>query len=455
MSLSTTEFADAMKEFYLDPLNDQIYRATVMLDMLEKNSEDVEGKYAYVALITARNPGVGARKDTAVTGPKLPTAGNQTYDNQTYKMALHYGRAAITGPVMRASKTNRGAFAKALDVEMKGLMERLPEDLNRQIWAYGNGRAATISTTVGATSTQVEVFSGSIFNAKIGDRVLAQDASDGTIIGTSAVITNIERDLTIAGVASSTTHRITLNQTIGAAFTTGDDVLYFAGGVAGSTPTAEDSTRAQEMYGIPSLVDDGAIGADEDLATAAGEMLDGSLSMAGIDRTAAANAIIRSTVLQNPDGAGTLRPVTVALLEQGFLSCAIKGGAKEDSLIGVTNAGLWTTIGLLQIGDRRLNDYKATLPGGWRAIEFNGRPITYDRDAPRHIFWWLHMKDLMLLTQSGYELMDEDGKVLHRLQDRDAYEFTLYRDVQLAARRFNTHCKIDDLQAVNNVEADV
>ena len=455
MALTGTEFADALKIYYLDPLNDQVYRATVMLDMLEKNSEDVEGSHAYVPLITARNPGVGSRKDTATSGPKLPTAGNQTYDAATFKMALHYGRASISGPVMRQSKTNRGAFTKALDVEMKGLMERLPEDLNRQIWAFGNGRAATISTTVGATSTQVEVYSSSVFNLKIGDRVAAADVSDGTIIGTSAVVTNIERDMTIAGVASTTLHRVTLGATIGAAFTTGDDTLYFAGGVSGSTPTSEDISRAQEIYGIPSLVDDGAMGADEDLATAALEMLDGSLSMGNIDRTAAGNAIIRSTVLQNPDGAGTLRPVTTALLEQGFLSCSVKGGAKEDSLIGITNAGLWTTIGLLSVGDRRLNDYKATLPGGWRAIEFNGRPVTYDRDCPRHVFWWLHMKDLMLLTQSGYELMDEDGKVLHRLSDRDAYEFTLYRDVQLAARRFNTHCKIDDLQAVNNVEADV
>jgi hypothetical protein len=79
MALTSGDYADALKINYLPPLNDQVHHAHVMLNRLEKNSEDVDGLYAYVPLITGRNPGVGSRGATGLgaeaasgAGPKLP-----------------------------------------------------------------------------------------------------------------------------------------------------------------------------------------------------------------------------------------------------------------------------------------------------------------------------------------------------------------------------------------------
>lgn len=438
-----TQFASAMKTYYLAPLNDQVVRSTVMLDRIEKSSEDISGNFAYIPLATARNPGVGSRVDTNGTGPSLPPAGSGSYKAATFRMAYHYGRGSISGPVMRASKDNAGAFARALDLEMKNLSKSLPESLNRQLWSYGNGRAATLDATQ-ATSTTLTVSATDIFHCKVGDRVHVADITAGNnwSPATGTTITAVDLD------SATGVHTLTLAAASGRTATVGADALYFGGG---ETLAAPGSSWGQEMYGIPAAVDDGAVGADDSDPAEAGEFISNSLNFGGIDRST--DTYWQAQVLQNPSGAGTNRPLTVALMEQAFLTGIIRGGASESSYEIFSNAGLWSTFGLLHIGDRIFNDFKQTLAGGWIALMFNNRPFFYDRDCPRDIIWFLDMSTLVFLTQSGYELMDKDGNILSRISNVDAYEFTLYRDVQLGARSCNKNVKLDDVESVYNVEA--
>jgi len=130
--MATANFTNAMKTLYLEPLEDQIVRKKVILSRLEKNSQDIEGNFAYVALETSRNPGVGFRKDVSGDGPHLPEHGRGGYSNATFDMAFHYGRGKVSGPVMRRSKSSSGAFAKALDQEMKNLSRTAPEEFEQE-----------------------------------------------------------------------------------------------------------------------------------------------------------------------------------------------------------------------------------------------------------------------------------------------------------------------------------
>jgi len=447
---ASTQFTDAMKTFYLGPLNDQIYKASVLLDRLEKNGEDVSGNHAHIPLISARNPGVGSRKDTAGTGPTLPAVGSQGYDAATFLMAMHYGRGGVSGPVMRASKNSSGAFAKALDVEMKGLTNRLPEDLNRQLWSYGHGRAGTIQVNTGG-STMIELSSHSVMSLRVGDRIHAADITAGgsfsPAAGTTVVAINRDQDSALA--ASTISHAIETAAVITG--TVGEDAIYFGGG---GTLAAVDVSRAQEMYGIPAVVDNGAIGADEGSAAETGELLDGSLSLGGIDRTSG-NVFWQATMLTNPTSAGTNRALTVGSMEEAFLTGMTVGGAMPSDVEMYSNPGLWATFGLLHIGDRVFNDFKETLEGGWIALKFNSRPFFYDRDCPRDKIWFLDMSTLVLLTQSGYEFMDDDGAILSRQSNVDAYEFTLYRDIQLGLNNALKNVVLDDVSSSFNVEANV
>jgi len=446
--LASPEFVSAMKEFYLGPLNQQVVKAHVFLDRAQKSSEYVNGEYAYVPLITGRNPGVGSRADTAGVGPSLPDAGRQTYNAATFKMTLHYARGQISGPVMRASKTSAGAFAQALDVEMQGIMETVPEDLNRQIWSYGHGRAATLLTT-SASGVTFSMDATSHFNVKVGDRVHFADIAAGTgwAPATGTTVAAITRD-SAAGV-----HQIVLTAATGRTVTTAADALYFGAGAA--SLTAADVSRATEMFGIPAYAGTGNVGAEETTVAAAGEFVHANLQFGNIDRTAAANASWRAQWLRNPVTPGTNRALTNTVLQHAWLTAITVGGADSKSIEIFTNPGLWMTLGLLHIGDRRYSDYQDTLEGGWEFLKYNGSKVFYDRDAPRDIMWFLNMKDVLILSQSGYEFMDEDGAVLFRVANKDAYEFTLYKDIQLGAKRCSTAVRLDDLTTAANIEATI
>lgn len=452
-----TQFASAMKTFYLGPLNKQTFMETPILNRLQKNSDDVAGNYAYIPLITARNPGVGSRVDTSGTGPTIPPAGAQSYQALTFRMAYHYGRGSISGPVMRNSRSNAGAFSRALDVEMQGLNERLPKDLNRQLWSYGHGRAATLASTQTSTKT-MEFSSQAIFSCKVDDRVHFADITAGPSTRVKptngTTVAAINRDTDAAGSASTTKHQVILAALSGLSLTYTADAMYFG---AKTSMGAPDSSWGQEMFGIPAMIDDGSLAADEGLgattvAGEAGEFISNSLNFGGLARSS--NVTLKSTVLQNPSSAGTNRTLTVALMERMFLSC-LANGAKASDLDYYSSAGLWATFGLLHIGDRIFNDFKETLQGGFIALKFNERPYFYDSDAPRDRIWFIDMSTVVFLTQGGYEMMDEDGSVLSRVANTDAYEFTLYRDCQLGANKCRTSGILDDCISIYNVEVDI
>lgn len=445
-TLTTAEFVSALKTAYLDPLNDNVVRSHVLLDRINKSGEQVSGNFAYVALLSGRNPAVGSRSDVSGTGPTLPEAGNQTYTAATFKMCYHYGRAQISGPVMRASKNNKNAFAAATEIEMQGLSERLPEELNRMLWSYGHGRGATISGTATSGQETIPCNSSAIFSVKTGDRIHIANIAAGTTVSVTTMFAgNITRD------ASATTHLITAVNSAGATISIGTTSATSSAAVYFGTGATSQTSRANEMYGVPAAIDDGNVGADEPTVAAAGEFAAATLNYGGLARPSFWSA----QVMTNPAGAGTNRPLNNALLQQAFLTQTAIGGGNPQTTEVYTNPGLWATWGLLHIGDRRYSDYQDTLEGGWLYLKFNGLKVFYDRDCPRDIIWFLDMSKLLFLTQSGYEFMDDDGNVFSRVSGVDAYEFTLYRDCQLGMKMGKCHLKLDDVSANANIEASV
>lgn len=432
----------ALKEFYMGPLNDQVHKAYVMLDRLEKNSDDVSGEYAYVPLISARNPGVGSRTDATGSGPTLPTAGRQSYAAATFKMAYHYGRGQVSGPAIRATRNNAGAFAKIMDTEMKGLSDTLPEGLNRMLWSYGHGRCATLAASVATADTYFMANKFASFNGRVGDRVHAEDITDANDWdpASGAVITSIIFDSTTIA------HQVSINTDTFDTLVSTAAAIYYGGGKA---LAAVDVSHGQEMYGIPAAIDDGAVAADEGLglgvnavAGEATEFLTGSTAFGGIIRST--SPYWQSTVLKGST-AGTPRQLTNSLLQQAWLT-AIANGAASKRIEVYCNPGVWATWGLLHVGDRRFNDDAGTVEGGWEYLKFNGTKVFYDRDAPRYKIWFVDMSTLMLLTQGGYMFMEEDGSALERVSGVDAYEFTLFRDVQLGARNCNKNVLLGDVE---------
>ena len=143
MALSLSTADSALKEDYLPPLREQLNNANVLDAIVSKNTQDVEGRRAVLSLHVSRNSGVGSRAENGT----LPTAGNQGYAEERVPVYYHYGRIQISGPVIKAMKSDKGSFARAVDSEVKGVKTDAARNYNRQRWGTSNGVVATAGTT--------------------------------------------------------------------------------------------------------------------------------------------------------------------------------------------------------------------------------------------------------------------------------------------------------------------
>jgi len=451
--LQTGNFADMLKEFYIGPINDNTFKQHVLLNRLEKNTKDVSGVYAYIPIKSGRNPAVGGRREpsgTATTvGALLPQAGRQTYASATYPMVAQYARGAVSGQSSRRSRDAAGAFAKSLDTEMSGLMTSAPEDLNRQICGTGLGRAATLSSTQ-ADSTVITVDSRDPMMMRVGDRVHVADITAGT----GWRPTNGALVSSIAFNSAANMHAITLDTTTGDTATTGVDAFYFGANTAGVA--AEDSSRGQDMEGLFSLIDDGSVGARlQDAGEAEERFFDinaaraaetvGSILLVGsIART---NAFWQANVRTNPDSAGTKRTVTEPILIETWLIVTAQHGAPAADVELYASPHTWGTVGMIQVGSRTYNDTQDTVKMGFAYIVIQGSKFFFDRDIMPGVIFYLNMKEIMLLHSGDYELMDDDGSPIRIAAGgtRDAWEFSLVRDTQLACSNMRSHAQLRDL----------
>ncbi|MHA2066772.1 MAG: hypothetical protein ACXABY_20570, partial [Candidatus Thorarchaeota archaeon] len=130
-----SNYSYVLKTFYLDAIREQINNSTVLLKRLKRNTESVAGKNATIAVHYGRNLGTIALGD----GGLLPDAGYQKVLETIVPMKYNYGRITVSGPTIAATRDAKGAYAKALDYEMKGLIKDVSKDVNRQLWGSGYG----------------------------------------------------------------------------------------------------------------------------------------------------------------------------------------------------------------------------------------------------------------------------------------------------------------------------
>src|SRR3990172_701346 len=138
-----------LKTFYEPGIKEQFFNDKVLMKRLKKNRSDIQGGAAAVGLHTGRNPGVGVRGN----GVGLPAMGQQSHSQATIPLRYMYGRTYVSGPDIANTRGDKGAFARILDTNMKGLMDDMQCDINRQLFSDGSGILAigTTTETTGAT----------------------------------------------------------------------------------------------------------------------------------------------------------------------------------------------------------------------------------------------------------------------------------------------------------------
>ena len=396
MAGSTLSTFDAiLKTQYLGPIREQLNSSSVLYSRLEKNEDSVVGKNFTIPLHYGRNEGVGARAE----GGTLPAAGSQAYKECIVPMRYQYGRIQITGPTIKAARSNEGAFLRAVDSEMRGLERDMKSSMNRQAFGDGTGAIAVCASASSATAITVD----STAKLRVGMPV------DILVTATGATTAGVVGD-TVASITSST------------AFTLTTGVATY-GSIGNTYSVYVAGSRTKEMMGLSGIVS----------ATS---------TLQGLD--VATYPWWKATVLAN---GGTNRPISDTLLQTAI-------DTLESNSSGMCTA-MYTSFGvrrayqaLLTATKQLVNTQK--LQGGYEAISYLGGshgmiPIIAEKDAAANSIFIVDEDELAIHRLADFDWMQEDGSILSRVSGVDAYEAVLYVYQELGTSMRNAHVLLSDI----------
>lgn len=360
-----TTLDSILKTQYLPVLNEQLNSATVLFSRLEKDYDSVVGKNFTMALHTGRNESVAARAENAT----LPTAGAQAYKNAIVPMKYLYGQIELTGQTMKAAKVSEGAYIQALDSEMKGLMRDIKVSLNRQIWGDGTGILATCGTTSNSTTVVVD----STAKLRAGMRIDVLVTADGT---TSTGATNRYVD----SITSATQFVIS-----GAAITTDSSFSVY-----------KEGSRNLECMGMSGI-------------------FSATSTLQGLD------------VATYPFWKANVTAINGAITETAMQKAMDTTEINSDCEV----SAIYTTYGVRRAYQALLTTKRQymntmSLKGGWSALDYNGKPLIVDKDAPAGNIFFACEDDLKFYRLSDLSWMQEDGAILCRVSGKDAYSGIIF-----------------------------
>lgn len=413
---TTSGFDAALKDVYAGPIRNQLNEKTRLLDLFTKGDIEQyewEGRQVVLALRKSRNAGVKATAE----GGGLPIAGKQGYANLKIPMRFIQGRIELTAQVMKASRSDKGSFARAMDSEQKGLVDDLARQRNRMLAAFGSGTLAMISAGA-ASATQALNNPGGVsgtVNAtrftKVGMMVAITDPTGVTIRGVQTITAVSEPNITLDGSVTTTT----------------GDLVSLGTNSLGSN----ESSYNLEPMGILGIVDSTSY-----------------VSVVfSLDRSQAANAFFRSTIMPN---VGTISP---DVLQRGTDNAEEVSGEVIDQYLA--HVSVRRELLKLTEADRRYqgSGQAQNFDGGTKAgsfkkdYSFNDVPVRVDKDLPYGILFGVNKSHLFWIPEVEGEWADEDGTVLFRVQNKDNYEARYRVYENYFSDKGDAHLRFDGITA--------
>lgn len=413
-------FDAALKDVYAGPIRNQLNEKTRLLDIFTKGDIEQyewEGRQVVLSLRKSRNSGVKATAE----GGGLPIAGKQGYANLKIPMRFIQGRIELTAQVMKASRSDKGSFARAMDSEQKGLVDDLARQRNRMLAGFGAGTLATVVTTgVVNSGSNIQIANpGGVTGttnvtrfAKVGAVVAITDVTGVTfrVVGTITAVAepNIQLDTT------------TLALTAGDLITLGTNSL-----------GSNESSFNLEPMGLTGIVDSTTFVS----------------SIFGLDRSQAANAFFRSNIVSN---VGAVLP---DVLQRGTDDTEERSGEVIDQYLA--HVSVRREIIKLTESDRRYmgsgtpkNFDAGTEAGAFKAeYTFNGTSVKVDKDLPYGTLYGVNKSHLFWVPEVEGEWADDDGTVLFRVQNKDNYEARYRVYENFFSDKGDAHVRFDGISA--------
>jgi hypothetical protein len=417
MAIQTVTNIDALlKEVYQGPVSDQLNSETRLLNLFKRQQvRPWEGRVIIEPIRTGRNEGVLA---TAEDGA-LPVAGRQTPNKWQIPIRFLHGRISITAQAIKHSRSNRGAFVRALEFELSGLVNDLADDRNRILAGYGSGILCLVNGDPGTGTTITTDAPGGVTGATNGTRFIQPNMEIAFIVPGGTTL-RAGGTRIVASVTDSADFEITAAAD---AAVLDDDEVCRATSASGNTSAADI-----EPDGVLAIADDG---------TYVG-------TYHGIDRSA--TPLLQSTVLANVGA---------------FSTDAVYRALHQADQVGNANIGCFlcgsdTLLEYIKLteGDRRYmgSDLRAPDAGvraaglDWnKAVPFAGIPFKYDKDFAFGTLVGLDLRYLTRYVEVDGEWVDEDGAVLFRDANKDNFEARYRVWENFHTSKPNAHLRLDGI----------
>ena len=142
LGVTVAEIDKILKLDYQGPIREMLINKNVLLSILKKDysRDSFQGLKSVIPVHTGRNIGRGWRAEDAI----IPFPGKQSHDSVSFHVAYLYGRIGITGQTIAQSRNDKGSFARALDLELKGLVTDMAITLQKSVWSDASGRLSDL-----------------------------------------------------------------------------------------------------------------------------------------------------------------------------------------------------------------------------------------------------------------------------------------------------------------------
>ena len=369
---------NALKTVYLGVLSNMLnLKTNPFFAKIKQSTKGVVGKEVKVLAPVGINGGICATSETG----ELPSITDAGYVTLTSSLKNLYGRIEITDKAIRASQSSAGAFVNLLNDEMERLIEASTYNLSRMI--YGNGSG--LITELKALSTDkkcITVTNAAAFaDGMIID--LYEEATDSIPTGGST--------FKVVGVDRAN-NKLTLDKQV--SFTDVDKGGYFA---------VLSNSLNNEITGIDALFDTTVT------------------TLYGL-----AKSKYRFLV-------GYLKPSYGTLSEIGIITELDKVEANSGNPINLITCNPDVRRkyqSLLIAANKPMQTME--IEGGFKALDFYGKPLIADRFANTGSMYLLNTDDFALHQLCDWEWMsDESGNILTQKSGYAAYTATLVKYADL------------------------
>lgn len=392
--LTVSAFDAVLKEVYEKTIIDILNSKIKAREMFQKETGSWEGRRVRYPVNLNRNQGTMATTENGT----LPDAGAQSYQETQIPIRFNHGRIQLSIQTIKHSRSNKGAFKRAMDQEMKGLVRDLANDMNRQMYGFGRGDLALLNGDPGTGTTFTVDAPGGVAGATHGNRfinvgmnvIFAAPATPIATIraGGARLVTAVSADGTTFTAAAAD-----------AALADNDIVLKAA---KTSSTALADTSGNNEVMGLLGLVDDSTY-------------LDALHNI-----TRSTSPIWKSSVVSS------VGPLSADVLQRG-LDVADQLGEGQVTTFLCHHSVRRAYLTLMEADRRYAGGDLSSPDAGTKAskqkeVTFGGIPWVVEKFAPYGILFGIDKTYFTRWVEAEGEWADDDGTILLRLADVDAYE---------------------------------